>query len=127
MPQELLRKVDTDWLLSIYGAMLTEKQRQWAGLYCREDLSLGEIARQEGVSRQCVHETLRRAEKQLHALEDKLHLRQRLDQAQRHLQTAQELLQSLSKEADSRQIIEISAQIEQAISLINEQEDAYGL
>ena len=44
MSDEVLRKVDVDWLLSIYGALLTDKQRAMAALYYDEDLSLAEIA-----------------------------------------------------------------------------------
>ena len=44
MSDEVLRKVDVDWLLSIYGALLTDKQRTMAALYYDEDLSLAEIA-----------------------------------------------------------------------------------
>lgn len=47
MSDEVLRKVDVDWLLSIYGALLTDKQRTMAALYYDEDLSLAEIAQQE--------------------------------------------------------------------------------
>ena len=39
MSDEVLRKVDVDWLLSIYGALLTDKQRAMAALYYDEDLS----------------------------------------------------------------------------------------
>ena len=38
-------------LLDHYGAMLTEKQREVIDLYYNDDLSLAEIAEQEGITR----------------------------------------------------------------------------
>ncbi|CAB3393548.1 YlxM family DNA-binding protein [Kyrpidia spormannii] len=52
-----------------YGALLTEKQRRFVELHYLEDLSLGEIAIQFGVSRQAVHDHLRRAVDQLELYE----------------------------------------------------------
>ncbi len=60
-------------LLDHYGAMLTEKQRQVIDLYYNDDLSLAEIAEQEGISRQGVRDNIKRAEGQLLEMEDKLH------------------------------------------------------
>ena len=88
MSDEVLRKVDVDWLLSIYGALLTDKQRTMAALYYDEDLSLAEIAQQENVSRQCVHETLQRVERQLRSWEEKLSIRRRLTQVENELNQA---------------------------------------
>ena len=39
-----------------------------------EDLSLGEIAREEGISRQGVHDMIRRCNRTLEEYEEKLHL-----------------------------------------------------
>lgn len=49
-------------LLDYYGALLTEKQRNYFDLYYNQDLSLAEIAQDEGVSRQGVHDAISRAE-----------------------------------------------------------------
>ena len=66
------RKVTMSWLLAFYGGMLTENQREMARLRWEEDFSLAEIAGQFSVSRQSVHDTVNRTEKQLEALEEKL-------------------------------------------------------
>lgn len=52
-------------LLDIYGCFLSEKQRTLAAYYYDDDLSLAEIAENEGTSRQAVCEMLRRAEHQM--------------------------------------------------------------
>ena len=49
-------------LLDYYGALLTDKQKYYFDLYYNQDLSLGEIAEQEGLSRQGVYDTVSRTE-----------------------------------------------------------------
>lgn len=59
-------------LFDYYGQTLTEKQRLCFDLYYNQDLSLAEIAENEGISRQGVHDSLARAELSLRAMEKKL-------------------------------------------------------
>ena len=61
-------------LLDLYGTLLNEKQRNMLVCYYEEDLSLSEIAQNEGISRQGVSDAIRRAEQQLKSFEEKLHL-----------------------------------------------------
>lgn len=56
-------------LLDYYGALLTEKQKTYFDLYYNQDLSLGEIAEQEGISRQGVHDAITRTEAILSEME----------------------------------------------------------
>lgn len=64
-------------LLDYYGEILTEKQRTLVDLYYNEDMSLAEIAGEEGITRQGVRDGIKRAELQLFEMEDKLHLYER--------------------------------------------------
>ena len=59
-------------LFDFYGDLLPEKQRAYVDAYYNQDLSLAEIAENEGVSRQGVHDALSRAEAALTAYEEKL-------------------------------------------------------
>ena len=59
-------------LLDYYGELLTEKQKTCFDLYYNQDLSLGEIAEEAGISRQGVHDSLARAEAILLDYEQKL-------------------------------------------------------
>lgn len=63
-----------DLLYDFYGGLLTERQRRYWELHIGMDLSLGEIAGQERVSRQAVADALKRAQESLDALEERLHL-----------------------------------------------------
>lgn len=58
-------------LFDYYGDLLTERQRCCFDMRYNQDLSLGEIAEELGVSRQGVHDNLSRAEGLLRNMEDK--------------------------------------------------------
>jgi predicted DNA-binding protein YlxM (UPF0122 family) len=61
-------------LLDFYGALLTEKQREIYDWYYQQDLSLGEISDAAGVSRNAVHDLLRRVAEKLERYDQALGL-----------------------------------------------------
>ncbi len=61
-------------LLDVYGKLLTQKQHDLMDFYYNEDLSLGEIAENLGISRQGVRDGLVHAEEALRDYEEKLML-----------------------------------------------------
>ena len=67
-------KIRAGFLYDFYGELLNEHQRNICESYINEDLSLSEIAEEQGMSRQGVHDILRRCNDKLQKYEDKLHL-----------------------------------------------------
>jgi predicted DNA-binding protein YlxM (UPF0122 family) len=61
-------------LFDTYGPLLTLRQQELIQAYYLEDLSLAEIAEGDGVSRQAVHDLIRRAESAMHDYEQRLGL-----------------------------------------------------
>lgn len=61
-------------LYDFYGGLLTDKQREVMELYHEENYSIVEIAGELGVSKQAVHDNLRKTERILSDYEDKLGL-----------------------------------------------------
>ncbi|MBP3729526.1 MAG: DNA-binding protein [Lachnospiraceae bacterium] len=61
-------------LYDFYGALLTKKQQQIYEEVRFGDLSLSEASEQFGISRQGIHDALRRVEMSLEAYEEKLKL-----------------------------------------------------
>ena len=61
-------------LYDVYGELLTERQRKCLDLHYMQDLSLGEIAAELGVSRQAINDILHRTEESLEQYEEKLKL-----------------------------------------------------
>lgn len=66
-------------LFAFYGELLTEKQNDVLSLYCLDDLSLGEIAEDLDISRQGVHDKVKRATKILEGYEEKLGLMEKFN------------------------------------------------
>ncbi|MBE6595986.1 MAG: hypothetical protein E7644_09360 [Ruminococcaceae bacterium] len=64
-------------LLDIYGLLLSDRHRELLDLYYNQDLSLGEIAAEVGISRQGVRDSIKKAEEELFFFEDRLHLLQK--------------------------------------------------
>ena len=82
-------------LFDCYGELLTEKQKTYFDLYYNQDLSLGEIAEEVGISRQGVHDFLVRSEQTLLELEQKLGCVAKEHKLQTLLQTIADAAQEL--------------------------------
>ena len=65
---------DISLLYDFYGKLLPDRQRELIELYNEDDMSLAEIAEEKGISRQAVHEAVKKAEKALKEYEEKLGL-----------------------------------------------------
>lgn len=78
-------------LFDFYGELLTEHQRSVYIDAVYNDLSLGEIAEDRGISRQGVHDLVRRCDKILKDYESKLHLVERFAKAKETVKEIQEL------------------------------------
>ena len=92
MADEVSRKIELAWLTAFYGGLLTDKQRQVLTLHCEEDLSLGEIAQEAGISRQGVHDMLTRAAQRLFDMEEKLGMAARFQRMEDGLEKCRTLL-----------------------------------
>ena len=66
--------VELSLLFDFYGEMLGEHKKQIFEDYVLNDLSLAEIAEEKGISRQGVHDIVKRCTKQLKEYETTLHL-----------------------------------------------------
>ena len=79
-------------LFDIYGGLLTEKQRNCLSMYFYDDLSLSEISEELGVSRQAVHDLLKRVEQILERYEVALGVLAKEEALQNELQQVIRLL-----------------------------------
>ena len=83
-------------LYEIYGALLTEKQRQCLELYFCEDYSLAEVAEEMQVSRQAIHDLLKRVELTLEHYEEMLGFLQRVERTRQLTAEAAKLLDTVA-------------------------------
>lgn len=72
-------------LYDFYGEMLTEHQKQVYEDAVYNDMSLSEIAEEYGISRQGVHDLIRRCDRILQEYESKLHLVKKFMEAKEKL------------------------------------------
>ena len=104
-------------LFDYYGELLTEKQRTCFDLYYNQDLSLGEIAEEAGISRQGVHDSLARAEAALLAMEETIGCVARAGTQQKSLETicraAEQLLELPGAEALAKVILTAAAEMKE--------------
>ena len=66
--------VEQALLYDFYGELLTEHQKQIFEDHVLNDLSVSEIAENRGISRQGVHDMMKRCDKIFRGYEEKLHL-----------------------------------------------------
>jgi predicted DNA-binding protein YlxM (UPF0122 family) len=87
-----MEKIVTQGLLyDFYGELLTEHQRKVYEDFVYHDLSLSEIAEEYQISRQGIHDLLRRCDRRLEAYEDKLQLVARFLRLREKIETLQRL------------------------------------
>ena len=88
----LEQRVRLGRLFDAYGCLLTEKQQKCLELYFCDDLSLAEIADELEVSRQAIHDLIKRVEHTLERYESKLALLARDDHDKKLLEEMSRLL-----------------------------------
>lgn len=101
-------------LYDFYGELLTEHQRSIYEDAVFNDMSLGEIAGERGISRQGVHDLIRRCDRILCGYEEKLQLLSKFLQTKAMVEEIQKLVQAFKETQDGKlidQIEHISANI----------------
>ena len=115
------KDVTVGYLLDFYGEILSDRARRITEQYYCDDLSLSEIAENEGISRQGVRQTVKRAEEDLRFYEEKLGLAAHFASVKEKAENIRSLAGTLSASTDeeTRDAAEkIGAAAESIISII---------
>ncbi len=96
-------------LYDFYGELLTEHQQNVYEDVVFNDMSLAEIAEEQGISRQGVHDLIKRCDKILCGYEDKLHLVSKFQQTRQMVEEIQKRIRQYKETQDD----ELIAQIDQ--------------
>lgn len=110
-------KIEQAYLYDFYGELLNEHQRKIYEDFVFNDLSLGEIADEEGISRQGVHDMVRRCTRTLEGYEEKLHLFEKFQSAKQMVAS----IHTLAKEFHVNHDEAVLAEIEQISNQILEE------
>lgn len=114
-------------LMDFYGDMLTERQRTFLTYYYVADLSLSEIAENEGITRQGVRDSIKRAESQLFEMEERLGHAKRFEEVQQGFDKILECVDIINdsnmRTGLSREINDAVVQIRFIIGTLTDDED----
>ena len=106
-------------LFDTYGGMLTDKQRECFDMRHNQDLSLGEIAEELGVSRQAVCDNLTRTEALLRRMEENIGCVKRDMLIRRALQEIRGAAAVLDTSSDPK-VLDAKQRIEAAVHTLEE-------
>ena len=98
-------------LYDFYGELLTDHQKEVYEQFVLEDLSLSEIAESAGISRQGVHDLVKRCNKILEGYEAKLHLVEKFLSVKAKVQQMNELLETESQSKQIQHVRQIAGEI----------------
>ena len=98
-------------LYDFYGELLTAHQKEIYEQFIVDDLSLSEIAKDAGISRQGVHDLIKRCNKILEEYEEKLHLVERFLSIKDKVHQINSLLSEAGEDELIQEIRKISGEI----------------
>lgn len=92
--------IEKNLLFDYYGQLLNDRQSEIFKFYYEENYSLSEIASELDISKQGVHDALKKAEQALVSFEDKLKLIAKHDEYLKALKKINEILKALHVDED---------------------------
>ena len=96
--------VEQGLLYDFYGELLTEHQRRIYEDAVMNDMSLSEIAQEAGISRQGVHDLIKRCDKTLEEYDSRLHLMEKF-------RNITEKLEEIKRQASEEAVIRLADEI----------------
>lgn len=106
-------------MYDFYGELLNDHQKEIYEQVVLEDFSLSEIAQDAGISRQGVHDLVRRCQKSLEGYEAKLHLVEKFLKIRENVQEIEQVLDEYEQKEQS--VDEMIGKIRKISSLIIEE------
>ena len=98
-------------LYDFYGELLTEHQQEIYENVVFDDMSLSEAAAEFGVSRQDIHDMIRRCDKALEEYEEKLHMVEQFEKLKKYTETMRTLLLSEESGDTKKQLLDLTDRI----------------
>ena len=86
--------IERGLLFDFYGELLTDHQQKIYSEAVFNDLSLSELSEEEGISRQGIHDLIKRCDKSLQEYEDKLGLIKRFQQIKTEIENIEAIIES---------------------------------
>lgn len=99
--------VEQALLYDFYGELLTEHQRQVYEDVIMNDYSISEVAQERGISRQGVHDMIKRCSKILDDYEQKLHLVEKFVSIREKVHEIHRITKENTSDVKSEQMVQI--------------------
>ena len=97
---DMENKFQQNMLYDFYGELLTQHQKKIYEAAVFEDMSLSEIGAEFGISRQGVHDLIKRCDKILLDYEEKLHLLERFEETKKTVNLIHNLAIEMKSQSD---------------------------
>ena len=105
------KDLNIGFLLDFYGDVLSERHRSIMEMYYSDDLSLAEIAENEGISRQGIRHIIKKCEEELRFLEERLGLATQFATLQKTAKDMLSLSDRLSCRTDDEESLTLSVEM----------------
>lgn len=112
------KHIEISMLLEIYGKLLTKKQNEVLSNYYNEDLSLSEIAENNGISRQGVRDIIKKGEGKLFEYEEKLSIMKKTQQNEKTIESILSRLSKLQENLSDKKVEKILNEVQKELSYI---------
>lgn len=93
----LQETIELSILFDFYGDLLNDRNKTVFVEYIFNDLSLGEIAENKDITRQGVHDIIKRTSKKLREYEDSLHLVKKFKTIEKSVSSIKDLIEELEE------------------------------
>ena len=112
------KNVKLSILCQLYGKLLTEKQYEFLNDYYNNDLSLSEIAENNGIARQAVRDNIKKGEKKLFEYEEKLLFMKRTLNQEKKIQKVLDELTKIQSDYSDNQIASVLENIKKELNCL---------
>ncbi len=114
------KNVEISVLCQIYGKTLTEKQYEIINDYYNNDLSLSEIAENNGITRQAVRDIIKKSENKLYELEKQISAMKKMIKTQNSIEKIEKEIAEIKKISEDKKIDKAIENIRKQVYLIKE-------
>lgn len=105
-------------LYDCYGELLSEQKKRILESYLMEDFSLSEIAKEAGISRQGVHDMIKRCTKQLFFYEGTLHLLEKFYKTKNQIEEIKKCAMQIKESNEKEAVDQILCITEELLQMI---------
>ena len=112
------KNVKLSILCQLYGKLLTKKQYEFLNDYYNNDLSLSEIAENNGITRQAVRDNIKKGEKKLFEYEEKLLFMKRMFNQEKKIEKVLSELTKIQKDSSDKKVASILESIKKELNCL---------